>query len=155
MPVRSTNLIKTSQRARWQGREKNKEGLGWGGQRGRRTERAECRRDDTRWVNKQANGEKKREKMESSRHSSSTWAPRRARSRCHPTWRQKGSRRGGGWGEETGLSTLRRDRRVTGQGLKVPRSDRRNIFLRYQAGEQTGRKNRASHTKQLVQKQFA
>lgn len=46
-------------------------------------------------------------------------------------------------------------RRVTGQGLKVPRSDRRNIFLRYQAGEQTGRKNRASHTKQLVQKQFA
>lgn len=61
----------------------------------------------------------------------------------------------GGWGEETGLSTLRRDRRVTGQGLKVPRSHRRNIFFRYQAGEQTGRKNRASHTKQLVQKQFA
>lgn len=63
----------------------------------------------------------------------------------------------GRWGEETGLSTLRRDRRVTGQGLKVPNSHWRNAFfflLRYQAGKKPGMKDQASHTKQLVQKQF-
>lgn len=66
-------------------------GKNWGGGEARWGTDYWWRRDDTRWINRQM------EKMDSNKHSSSTWAPRRARSRCHLTWRQKRNRRGKGW----------------------------------------------------------